>query len=193
MVEDSWRLFVAVHLPPNLVSGVTRVQEELRRSRADVKWVEEENLHLTLKFLGEVPVGRVGAAREALAAVGGVAPFRIGLRGVGAFPGRGNPRVVWAGLSEGAAEFVRLAAAVDRELVRRGFPPEKRPASPHLTIGRVRGPSNAEALRRAMEGVGSVDLGSFRCEETRLYRSVLGPGGPAYTVLEAAPLRSSQA
>ncbi|MHB0886904.1 MAG: RNA 2',3'-cyclic phosphodiesterase [Bacillota bacterium] len=193
MSEDSWRLFVAVHLPPDLVSGVTRVQDQLRRSRADVKWVEEENLHLTLKFLGEVPEGRVPSVREALTAVGEVAPFRVSLRGVGAFPGPGSPKVVWVGLSDGASEFVRLAGAVDRALAARGFARERRPASPHLTIGRVRGPSNLEALRRGMDAVGPAAIGSFECREARLYRSVLGTGGPVYTVLETIPLRSSPA
>ncbi len=192
MSEASWRLFVAVHLPSDLVSGVTRVQTQLSRSRADVKWVEEENLHLTLKFLGELPEGRALDVREALGSVAGVAPFQVSLRGVGAFPGHGGPKVVWVGLSEGASEFVRLAGAVDQALAARGFAAERRPASPHLTIGRVRGASNLEALRRGMDEVGPVALGSFECREVRLYRSVLGAGGPVYTALETIPLKPSQ-
>ncbi|MHB8927719.1 MAG: RNA 2',3'-cyclic phosphodiesterase [Bacillota bacterium] len=183
------RLFVAVPLPSELVAGIVRVQERLRRARADVKWVEADNLHLTLKFLGEVPEGSVESVRRALAGASGIAPFRVVLRGVGAFPGPGSPRVVWVGLTEGASQFVRLAGDVDRALAFAGFAPEMRPASPHLTIGRVRGPLNREALRPAMEEVGPADLGAFECRETRLYHSVLTAGGPVYMVLASFPLR----
>jgi len=186
-----WRLFVALRLPEELVAGVVEVQERLRRALADVKWVEPKNLHLTLKFLGDVPEGRVADVRRGLEAASEIQPFRIALGGVGAFPSPGNPRVIWVGLTEGVARFSRLAGAVDRALADKGFVPEVRPPSPHLTIGRVRGPANLDALKRLMGEIGAADVGGFECTEMRLYRSVLTARGPLYTILGAFPFRST--
>ncbi len=184
-----WRLFVAITIPDELRRGIVAIQDGLRRSRADVKWVESENLHLTLKFLGEVPAGRVGAVVEALRGMPARPPFPMTLQGTGAFPGTGSPRVIWIGLTQGKAEFTALASDVDGALKRIGYPEARKPVSPHLTLGRVRGPTNGEALRAAIERSASVRAGGFTVAAVHLYRSELRPSGPIYTAVAGFPFR----
>lgn len=175
------RLFVAVELPASVRRALGELVRDLERSRADVKWVEEENFHLTLKFLGEVDEARLPEVKEALARVArGAKPFSFEAAGTGAFPSPGRPRVLWVGVGRGAEELGSLAARVDAELARVGFPPEGRPFSPHLTLGRVRshrGMSDlAGALARACFPAREVPV-----EEIVLFQSILGRGGPVYT------------
>lgn len=152
-----------------------------------MKWVEPGNLHFTLKFLGEVPAMKVGAVAEALRTMPARSPFGMTLQGIGAFPAPGDPRVVWIGLDQGKAGFKALARDVDGALVKIGYPGEKRPFSPHLTLGRARGPMNREALRAAIERSSSARAGGFTVAEVRLYRSELRPSGPVYTVVAGFP------
>ncbi|MDI6893228.1 MAG: RNA 2',3'-cyclic phosphodiesterase [Bacillota bacterium] len=177
------RLFVAVELPPSLRRALGELVRHLAESRADVKWVEEENFHLTLKFLGEVDPARLAELAEALArAAGEMKPFTFEAAGTGAFPSPGRARVVWVGVGRGAGELGRLAAAVDSQLADLGFAPESRPFSPHLTVGRVRSPRGATDLARALEQA-SFPAREVAVEEIVLFQSALGRSGPVYTPL----------
>ncbi|HEY3315825.1 MAG TPA: RNA 2',3'-cyclic phosphodiesterase [Bacillota bacterium] len=186
---EEWRLFVAISLPDEVGRAVAPIIDELRRTKADVKWVQPENLHLTLKFLGEVPVGKAERIAEALRAVPEREPFRLALRGIDAFPSPASPRVVWIGLADGVPDFISLAHDVDGALVKLGFLREKKPVSPHLTLGRVRSPMNGEALRAAIGRLTAVEAGGFLAGEARLYRSELRPSGPVYSVVANLPFR----
>jgi 2'-5' RNA ligase len=186
---DGMRLFVAVTLPEELKSRLAALQEQLRPAQADVSWVRPANLHATLKFLGEVEPKRVDRLRPALAeAARGVAPFRIRLGGVGTF-GR-PPRVVWAGVGDGAGPLAGLAERVEAALGLVGFPKERRGFSAHLTLGRVRSGKNLERLLQAIADVPPGDVGETAVDAIVLMRSELNPAGSIYTELDRFPLRT---
>jgi len=133
------RLFVALELPESHRASLAGVCE--RGRRGGVRWVPAENVHLTLKFLGEVDEGLVPDLEAALAAVAGAArPFALALEGGGCFPNARSPNVIWVGVAEGAEEAGRLAGEVERALGPLGFAPEKRRFRSHLTIGRPKEP-----------------------------------------------------
>jgi 2'-5' RNA ligase len=182
------RLFVAVHLSEEIRAALAAVQDRLRSVRAEVSWVRPGNLHLTLKFLGEVEAERLDPLCAALA---GIAPpvssFEAAVAGVGSFGGR-VPRVIWAGVGDGTEALVALAGHVDAALAAVGFPRESRPFSPHLTLGRVRSPRNvaelAGALRSEARGAfGRVSVGAFHLMESQLH-----PQGSIYTVRQSFSL-----
>src|SRR5947207_1772995 len=175
------RCFVAIALPPAVRNLVVQVQEALRRADADVKWVEEENLHLSMKFLGDVdedPLARLKGilSVEALRWPG----MNLEYGGVGAFPDHGPPRVVWAGCAGDVEKLAALAGAIERSAEQVGVERERRPFVAHLTIGRVRSERNLKRLASAIENQRHVPLGKDDVREFVLYQSTLTPNGPMY-------------
>ncbi len=168
------RAFIAVELSEAVRAEVARLQETLRSAGADVKWVEPENLHLTLKFLGEIDESRVAQVEEALRSA--VSPFRsfsFRLEGVGAFPRVNSPKVLWVGVGEGKPKLAELGAAV-----------EKRCAfSPHLTIGRVRSGAGLAQLIQQLEAAEFRASVSTPAEKLVLFQSTLSSHGSIYTPL----------
>jgi 2'-5' RNA ligase len=147
------------------------------------------NLHLTVKFLGQVDEGRSEAIIGALTrSVAGVGAFDTEVVGLGAFPSAARPRVVWAGVTVGASAMGDLARRVDDALAALGFSREARPFSPHITLGRVRRPERAPALTEALRGAAGRPFGRLRVARTSLMRSELSPRGARYTELAAASL-----
>ena len=185
------RCFVAIALPAPVKTLLVRVQETLRRADADVKWVEEENLHLSLKFLGELD-------EEALARLKGILSVEalrwpamsLSYSGTGTFPERGEPRVVWAGCGGDLSTLAALAGAVERAAEQVGVPRERKPFIAHLTIGRVRSGRNAKRLQSAIAAQREVPLGRDDVKEFVLYRSTLTQQGPIYESIAAFPLAS---
>jgi RNA 2',3'-cyclic 3'-phosphodiesterase len=147
------------------------------------------NLHLTVKFLGEVAEDRVEAIAGALTgAVARVGAFDAQVEGLGAFPSAARPRVVWAGVTAGAGALGDVAGRVDEALDALGFAREARPFSPHITLGRVRQPGRAPALTEALRGAAERPFGRFRVTRASLMRSELSTRGTRYTELAAASL-----
>ena len=182
------RLFVAVHLPAEVRERLGRAQDRLRGARADVSWVKPANLHLTLKFLGETEPKRLERLCAVLAeTVAGATPFAVTVTGLGTFGGR-VPRVVWAGIGEGAEPLGALARAVENGFARIGFPKEKRGFTAHLTLGRVRSPTNADALLTTLRDAASDGFGEAPVDRVVLMQSELNPSGSIYTVLKLFPL-----
>lgn len=182
------RLFVAVNLPSEIRDRLAAVQDSLRRAQADVSWVRAENIHVTVKFLGDTEEKRVQRIRSALIEVArDGAPFSLEVSGVGSFGGR-NPRVVWVGVGDGAEPLIELAGRVEAALGRVGFPRERRGFTAHLTLGRVRSPQNAEALLAALQEFHAEKFGTFTATQFELMQSALRPTGSVYTVLERFPL-----
>ncbi|MBN1640142.1 MAG: RNA 2',3'-cyclic phosphodiesterase [Anaerolineae bacterium] len=189
---ETLRTFIAVDLAPALRGALGDLQA---RMQADVpprlvRWVRPEGIHLTLVFLGDVPVVQVPAIAAALRTVcARHAPFSFSLGGTGCFPNVRRPRVVWVGVDEPTGALVRLQGDVERALQPLGYRPEQRRYTPHLTLGRVKGGS-----REAVEALGAyvararVRLGEMDVDAVHLIRSELLPGGAVYTSLEAAPL-----
>lgn len=151
-----------------------------------VAWVAPGNLHLTLKFLGSVEEERIDAIVAALrGAVSDAAAFEAVVNGLGAFPTPTRPRVVWAGMREGAQAMITLAGRVDAALATLGFPREARPFSPHVTLGRVRVPRRDLRLAEALAKDAAREFGRLRVERLALMQSRLSPTGSQYTELES--------
>jgi len=167
------RLFIAIEIDDDVRQRLAEAQRLLAAVPCKVKWVEPRNLHLTLKFLGEVPDHHARAIADAMTRAAREAkPFEMKVAGVGTFPPKGVPRVVWAG-----AEAMQV-----------GHEREKRAFHPHLTLGRVKGREGSRELRALMESLEARDFGTCRVGEVVLMQSTLSPAGPTYTPLHHAPL-----
>lgn len=183
------RLFVAAEVPEDLRRRLGEAQRRLRDVPLDVRWTRPEGIHLTFAFLGETAAERrpmvEGAVRRAAAE--GPPPFTLTVRGVGTFPERGRPSVIWAGLEgdRGAAE--RLQRVLCDRLTEIGWTLEMRPFRPHLTLGRVGGarPGDPRPTLALLEG---EEFGRLEVRRIALYESRLDPGGARYSVLSAADL-----
>lgn len=189
---QSLRLFVAVDLPEGVREALGRLQRELRRhDLSELRWVRPEGVHLTLKFLGETPAGRVPAIIEALAgATRGRPGLRLALGAPGTFGNRRGPRVLWLDVIGDLQHLRELQAAVEEALVELGFPPEERDFSPHLTLARVGQPARpgtSERIGKALRAVTPPRV-EFEVGEIVLMRSILQPGGAVYERLAAFPL-----
>ena len=190
---DKIRTFVAVPVSDQARDAVTSAEDDLRRAGADVKWVEARNIHITLKFLGNVETGQLDQLQAALrSALAGVKPLEITLSGTGTFPsGKKHVRVVWVGITEGKQDLVKVAAAVEEGCAGLGFAREERPFSPHLTIGRVRRESGQLAELAARVSGYQFNPLKVEIDRVNLMRSELSPKGPTYTVLETVALEQS--
>lgn len=182
------RLFVAVELPRSLRASLAGVCEQGRRG--GVRWVPAENVHLTLKFLGDVDERLLPQLKEALAAVAAAAaPFALSLAGRGCFPSVRAPRVIWVGVGEGAEEAGALARAVEQALKPLGFPAENRRFKPHLTIGRVKDArAAAPTAARKIQELQGYAVPAGRAEAVALIKSTLTPEGSIYEEVARWPL-----
>lgn len=186
------RAFVAIELPDPLQTGLAAVISTLQKSSPPVvRWVPAENIHLTLKFLGNISTASLNDLQRTLqASVKGLRPFEVQVAGVGAFPKLRTPRVIWSALNAPDA-LTHLAQIVDAAALKLGYPQEERPFSPHLTLGRVSDKANAQevsALADNLAKQGNISLGSFTVRDIQLFRSDLKPTGSVYTSLFSAPL-----
>lgn len=183
------RLFVAVFPPAEIQRAASSVIESLRRPGDGVSWVKPDNLHYTLRFIGEV--GEDGARRVAEAAreaVRGRRAFEATLGGVGAFPNARRARVIWLGMIVGEAELVAIARALEDGVVKRGFDREDKAFSAHLTLGRVREPKADWTAQLAAARVPDAQALRFRIERVSVVQSQLSPKGSIYQVREEAVL-----
>ncbi len=198
MVEEL-RLFVALELPAPVLTALEKLQEQLRadRSARAVRWTRPEGIHLTLKFLGETPAPRLDAIRAGLVEVAsGHRSLRLQAAGLGCFPNPRAPRVIWVGLSGDLDALGALQEAVEAALAPLGFPTEKRPFSPHLTLGRVQqdaAPADVRALGALVTGTTVGTLGAWQAAAVSLMRSELSRAGARYTCLFRAPLAGDAA
>lgn len=187
-MADTPRLFVAVPLPPHVADSCRAVVDEVRRGPVGhvPRWVEMSGLHVTLRFLGPTPAGRVDAVRDAVrAATAGHAAFEMELSGAGAFPSAARPRVLWLGITQGAAPLEAVARALDAPLAPLGWPPETRPFRPHLTVARTDAASHADgqAAAWALEEAARGWSERFTADRVTLFRSHLGRGPSKYEPL----------
>ncbi len=192
VASEAMRLFLAVDLDEHLRRAAARVARTVREhlERADtygVSWVAPDNLHLTLRFLGEVSEDRVRKVQESFTPPFAVPVFDLELAHAGAFPPTGPARVVWLGVSDGGDELARLHAEAEARLQAFAFEPEDRPYRAHLTIGRFRTPAPAR-VREIIAASAPGSIGRCSIRHVTLYRSQLSPKGAVYTPLVRAPL-----
>lgn len=188
------RCFVAVELPHNINEFLARIEAGLKPgSPRPVKWVDPQGIHLTLKFLGNVPSSRIAEIGQALAAAtSGKAPLTLHTGGLGAFPGWQRPQVIWLGLDGDLEGLALLQRDVDAALAALGFPAEGRAFTPHLTLARVREGMRPDERKQLAESVRNVALppgAAFVIRSLSLIRSRLTPSGAIYTRLLEAQLQ----
>lgn len=179
------RAFLAVELPPVIQARMAEAQRMFAEAGADVKWVEPHNLHVTVRFLGEIDEPQRRAV-EALAArvASRTAPTLLRVSRVGAFPSLRAPRVVWVGIDEGREPMVRMAEQLEEELVRAGFQQEERAFEAHATMGRVRSARRrTELVERLAQFTWPSAPEPFVADHLTLFHSVLSPSGPTYLPL----------
>lgn len=190
------RLFVAVepaeHVRRAAAAAAARLRASLaaKQSGDGIRWVPEENLHLTVWFLGELSDPRAAAVLEALRPPLPLGPFMLRLAGLGAFPPSGAPRVIWMGVAQGRDELARVHDAVGARLAPWGFHREGRPYSAHLTLARVKeaaSPSARTMIRQLLRDTGA-DAGTCRIDSLTVFRSRTLPKGSAYEPLLRVPL-----
>lgn len=184
------RLFVALLLGECVRAGLARVQAKLARSCEKVRWIPSEQLHLTVKFLGEVAESDVTAVSEALARASlRAAPCTMEIACTGCFPSSGPVRIVWAGARDTPKALDQCVETVTSELAQIGFAPERRPWSAHITLGRVRDDRTGGRIRAAVDAL-SLEAMEQPVEAVTLMSSVLSAKGPTYAVVSSASLGS---
>ncbi len=188
------RTFIAIELSRELKESLGRLQERLRDQvpPRSVRWVQPDGIHLTLKFLGDTTEDKVEAVKAALArAAAGWGPFSFTVGELGCFPNARQPRVVWVGVQEPSGALARLQQMVETHVTPLGFPTEKRPFSPHLTLGRVQKYASRSEVRQIGEVVAANTVGSLgqmTATAISYIKSDLRPGGAVYTTLFEARL-----
>jgi 2'-5' RNA ligase len=184
------RLFLAVELSQDVRDAVAQMRARLQASGADVRWVEPANFHLTVKFIGDQPDGRLPEIEAVCADVAAATPaFRFRVRGAGAFPKRGPLKTLWVGLSEGGDEWKALALRAETPLGAFGVPREGG-LVPHITLGRVKSERGMGVLREALAAEAATDCGAQAADRITLMQSTLDPRGAIHTPLREWPLES---
>jgi 2'-5' RNA ligase len=182
------RTFIAIELAPDLKRPLVRMLRDLPRADG-VRWVTDQQLHLTLKFLGEVGDTVIGKVCEAAAkASAAVDPFEIRVAGLGVFPAPRNPRVLWCGIEDADRGCQRWVQAVDPLLADLGFKPETRAFAPHVTLGRSRSTAGAGALRDVLDNTPPPDTPTMRVKRVVVFESQLRPSGAVYNALATVAL-----
>jgi RNA 2',3'-cyclic 3'-phosphodiesterase len=184
------RSFIAIALPALVRDYIGKLQGTLRDAGADVKWVEPENAHLTLKFLGEIDEQTAETVKEAMReACEAMPPFAIKLTSLGAFPDASNPRVIWIGISAGAQQATTVAGRLEERLALLGLK-EERSFTAHITIGRTRSSKNRKELSAALQAASILETPApFPVNAVTLFQSKLSPKGPTYISLFEAVLK----
>jgi 2'-5' RNA ligase len=183
------RTFIAIDIPQEAREALAEIQEQLKKSRAGVRWVKLGSIHLTLKFLGDVHPAQIDDIAGVTAQVVRDERFlSLGLAGLGAFPSPRNPRVVWVGIRGEVERLTSIQERLQHNLVVLGFAPERRVFRPHLTLGRVKDKRNRQALIEAMAAMQLPEFNYFDVPEIILYKSDLRPTGAIYTKLHRMAL-----
>ncbi len=186
------RLFVALEIPSSVRENLADLLTSLRVVSPQTRWVRPENLHVTLKFIGEVPQENLAGIQSALAGVRSDQPVTLDFRGVGFFPDEKLPRVFWAGI-EASPNLKILAAGIGQATEKLGTSRERRPFSPHLTLARFEPPRLAQQLRTAIQEHPARDFGSLRTNQFHLIESKLKPSGAEYTTVESFSFAAAEA
>ncbi len=182
------RLFISMPTPASILPRLSEVREILRGSRADVKWEPTEKLHCTIKFLGDTRHDHVKPVTSALRELAAdIQPFTVGYEDVGCFPGRRDPRIIWAGMADPDGGLKILFEGIDEAMSHLGFEREHRAFHPHVTLGRVKGARKIAELLEMMETVTLVSP-PVMIQEIELVKSILGPGGSVYSLVAGVRL-----
>ena len=182
-MADSFRTFIAAELPTEIKKIIHEAQNALKKSNSAVTWVKPDNAHLTLKFLGDVPLENIKEIERILTdIVRNKKSIDSALTTLGAFPKIDHPQIIWIGLEDDFKIIEELAVSVEEELNKFGFKKEARAFSPHITIGRVKSSKNVELLSQEIKNYSPPAI-PFTIKNIALFESTLTPSGPVYKEL----------
>ena len=184
------RAFIAVELPSDTKNTLVKIQDKLKIILPKVSWVKPANLHLSLKFLGEISANQLECTQQVITEIVKTsAPFEIKLETLGVFPDCRQARIIWVGTNQPPPELKQLTNQMGTKLLEIGLAEEQRPFQAHITLGRIKHPIIASDLEKTLEGLkkemAQMNFG-FNSGGITLFQSVLGPGGPTYTILNEA-------
>ncbi len=183
-MSEQIRSFIAFDIDnDSVVNRIASAQKLLIQTNADLKLVEPKNIHVTVRFLGATNPEMVDKLYAAMKNVK-FNPFNIQLTGLGVFPTTNYPRVVWAGITDGADQLKSIFEQLEPQIHELGFAPDPNGFSPHLTIARVRSGANKQRLVDLVQRQENFDFGIIRADSLRLKKSQLSPRGPAYSTLK---------
>ena len=191
---DAIRAFIAIELPEAILVELDNIEARLKPQmpHGTVRWVKADSIHLTLKFLGQVPSDQLDLIMSSLrSAVAAHAPFTLEVAGAGCFPSIHRPRVVWVGVHENDHRLHALQRAVENAIAPLGYPTEIRDFTPHLTLGRVARDVrqvDQKKIGDVVQATGVGSLGTWEVRQVALIKSDLKPSGAEYTILAQAPL-----
>lgn len=181
------RAFIAIELPSHIQKELAKIEEELKQADADVKWVKPGNLHLTLKFLGEIDEKKAQQISDLLKEITRNTPsFELTLTRVGAFPKKQYPRVIWVE-AENHLPLVKIFEELEKQLLKLGFAKESRPFQSHITLGRLRSPKNRQGLIEKLNLIAASEE-KFLVQSLVLFKSTLTAAGPIYEPRHIIPL-----
>ena len=181
--------FIALELPPPVISLLHKVQQDLKRLKIRARWVRPENIHLTLKFLGDINPDHLDKIGDAMAGAAiEFPPVTLTVRGIGVFPGIKRPRVIWVGLGGDIRSLLALQSRLEQELAGAQFPKDKRSFKAHLTLGRIKQPVNPAVIRQMIGEYASLTSDEFTWDQVFLFKSDLKPSGAVYSKLKQTNL-----
>ena len=195
-MTDIWRLFIALEIPSNILDQLSALQNQLKDKTParTVRWIRPEGIHLTLKFLGDVPASSQARLERAVAkAAENHASFTLTATQLGCFPNLNRPRVVWVAIQQDLAALSALRDAIEKHVAPLGYPTDKRPFNPHLTLGRIQRTAHHNDIQRVANLItetGYTHRHSWPVNDVHLIRSELKPTGAEYTSLFRSPLRA---
>ena len=188
--DQTLRTFIAIELDPQLQAVLHQIQEDFKKIGADVRWIKAQNIHVTLKFLGEVPPERIDSVRDLMAkTLEGFKSFSMALTHLGAFPKIENPQIIWVGTTADRNSIQQIAQSLEENLKGIGFEKEKRDFDPHVTLGRMRSSINKFALTKKMRDFEFPTTPHQLVNQIVLFKSTLSPQGPAYEALAKIDLK----
>ena len=187
------RAFIAIDLPIEIKNALSGIQEELKIESLKVSWVKPQNLHLTIKFLGDTSLEQLREIKQTVTEITKTSSaFRIKLQTLGVFPNLQAARIIWIGADQAPLRLKRIAEQLETMLPETGMPQQQRDFLPHITIGRIKNRLDPSDLKKALNRV-EKDVSEanweFDCGKITLFESVLGPAGPTYTVLDQFNLK----
>ncbi len=192
MQEDKFiRAFIAIELPAKIIEGLKEIQDKLKNGNNKVVWVKPENIHLTIKFLGDIEVAKIDSIAVLLEdAAAKNRSFDVSVKGVGGFPTIDNPRVLWVGVEEDGANLIQIYNNLEQGLSILGFKKGDRPFKPHLTLGRIKFLKDKKGLKERLERFKDITLGKCGVNGICLFQSRLTPEGAVHIKLKEYRLQT---
>lgn len=186
-MDQEIRTFIAIELSDEIHQKIKEIQSEIRSSiQSRISWSKPENIHLTLKFLGDVSLDKIESIKKNLKKVGRMhSPFEMSFGGIGTFPNFRRPRVIWLGVDRGAEQVIKIVSSIEMAMKKLGFQPERRKFTPHLTLGRVKQRGvNLKKIEPDLKKYDKPNIPIVQVDRLALIKSELYPSGAIYTALE---------